>query len=630
MNKEATRVEKIIDQLIINSRPLYSKGTTERYFDTTIGGGNKRGISERELVAGLYYMNTQGCTIDQFARAAKISVARLEYIIDKSQMDTSFLAFRDRIFYSDDARDKYRSEYRSFDKFGEKMKEMDTFLKVDNEDVPNREIGQKRILGAYYLCTFDHKTVGNVADALNMKEETLTELWEQFMSEEWFEKFRENPDSWAINEGNAETNYLRNRCFQVLEKGNINTVSEAERINVLRYHPDNLRGLKRDLYTPEKYHQYCKIAVQANGLALQHVPQEIMFKDREMCLSGVREFGAALKYIPLSLRDREICKTAVSNFGYALWDVPPRVKDRDICWIAVMNDGRAIEFAPKSMISEELYIRAEADFKELFKPIRFAPDNAKLNRMRRTELSKKITGIAPRNLPKKGPVIKPSDIVLPDLAHFVPQITRKQREKAEQNWEYYSDKIAEFANRAIAFRMGALSAIEFMKYPPFNLSQNGLSESWAYREAVFASEYWVQKYPEKMRLFLMPKPYFISKTPLNVPLLTLKQCREANPYGESLRMSASDKVAFRILETYHAELAIAYRVGLITAKEYFNTPPAPNRIDFQDENQMKAAADQSTAYYANLFKEQVESRRSLYSKLANSSEKIEKQIVFKR
>lgn len=630
MNKEPTRVQMIIDELIINSRPLYSKGTNERFFDTNIGGGNKRGISERELVAGLYHMQTQGCTIQQFARAAQLSVTRLEYIIEKTQMDASFLAFRDRIFYNDQARDMYRSEYVSFDKFGQKMREVDTFLKVDNKDVPNQEIGKKRLLAAYYLCTFDHKTVGNVADALNIKEETLTDLWEQFMSEEWFENFRANSNSWAIGEGSKEANYLRNRCFQVLEKANVNKVSETERIKVLQYHPDNLRGLKRELYTPEEYHQYCRVAVLSNGLALQHVPQELMFKDREMCLQGVREFGAALKYLPFSLRDREICKTAVSNFGYALWDVPPRVKDRDICWIAMMNDGRAIEFAPKSMISEELYTRAEADFKELFKPIRFAPDDAKLNRMRRAELSKKITGIAPRNLPKKAPIIKPSDIVLADVTHFLPEATPGQRRNAEQNFEKYAPKIAEFANRAIAFRMGTLSAFEFMKAPPFNVNQTEMTENWAFREAVFASEYWVQKYPEKMRLFLMPKPYFISKTPLNVPLLTLKQCREANPYGESFRMSAADKVAFRILETYHAELAIAYRVGLITAKEYFNTPPAPYRNEFQNERQIKTAADQSTAYYANLFKEQIDNRRSLSSKTENNSEKTNIQTALKR
>ena len=624
MQKEQTRPTTVIDKLVINTRPLYSKGTEERFFDTTVGGGSKRGIRERDLIAGLYFMQTRGYTMEQFAHAANLSVSRLEYIIEKSQLDMAFIAFRDLIFYNEEARDKFRTEYMSFDKFGERIETMDSFLKVENDDVQNQEIGQKRLMAAYYLCTFENKSLQNVADALNMKEETLTDLWEQFMNEEWFDNFRANPDQWAINEGSREANYLRNRCFQVFERHNINTVDEFKRQDALRYHPDNLRGLKRSAYSPEQYHKYCRMAVKANGLALQHVPDEIKLQDREMCLDGVREYGAALKYIPLSMRDREICKTAVSNFGYALWDVPPRIKDRDICWIAIINDGRAIEFAPKSMISEELYIRADADFKELYKPKRFAPDDAKLNRMRRTELSKGITGIAVRNLPKKAPVVKVSDVAPTDFYYFAPKLTKSQKTAITQQWEFYAPKIAESANRAIAFRMGNLSAIEFLKQPPFNFSTTEMCESWAFREAVTASEYWVQKFPEKMRLFLIPKPYFISKTPMNVPLLTLKQCKEGNKYGASLRMDAPEKAAFQILETYHAELAIAYRSGFISAKEYFNTPPAPYRTEFKSDADLIAAADKSTAYYAELFKEKIQSRQSLSN--SKSLETIDNEV----
>lgn len=627
MDRQGERMQVVIGELQINSHPLRSKGTYERWFDTNVGLGNKRGIRERELVAGIYFMQTRGYTIEQFARAADISVPRLEYIMAQAEFDLPYRTFRDSILHDNEVRDKFRAEYKSFDKFGDRIGNQDKYLKVDNADVPDKEIGRNRLMAAYYLCTFEYKTLQNVADALVMNEDTLSELWDEFIGEEWFEEARKDMESWAAGEGSRETNYLRKRCFQVLERANINTVDETERIRVLRYHPDNLRGIKRELYTPEKYHEYCRIAVAANGLALQHTPQDIKIKDREMCLMGVREYGAALKYIPYGMRDREICKAAVSNFGYALWDVPPRIKDRDICWTAVMEDGRAIQFAPKSVISEDLYIRAEADFKELYKPQRFAPDDAKLNRIRRTEIEKETTGISVRNLPKKAPVIQVQDVTLSDLFYFIPGITRSQKLNAEKNWQSYAPKVAEYANRAIEFRMGNISAFEFLKKPPFNYSTLDMTESWAFREAVTESEYWVQKFPEKMRLFLMPKPYFMPKTPLNVPLLTLKQCKEANTYGAPTRMNTSEKAAFQILETYHAELAIAYRKGLLTARDYFNTPPAPFRDGFSNEKEMKAAADLSTAYYADLFREQISNKHIPVQEAALSEEAGEKRNI---
>ena len=600
---------KVIGELIINSYPLRSRGGEERFFDTLVGSGAKRGLRERELVAGIYHMEEKNYTLEQFARAAQLSVTRLQYIISQAEYDPLYQAFRDSILYNSEARDRLRADYLSFDTFGEKIGMQDIYLKVNNPDVPDGEIGQKRLMAAFYLNTFENKTTKNVADALNVSEDTLISLWDQYMNENWFADFRNSAHEWALNEGSKDTNYLRSRCFKVLERGNINTVSEDERIQALRYHPDNLRGIKPELYSPEKYHEYCRIAVRANGLALQHTPNEIKMKDREMCLDGVREFGAALKYIPEHMRDREICKTAVASFGYALWYVPPRIKDRDICWIAVMNDGRAIEFAPKSLISEDLYNRSDADFKELYKPHRFAPDDAKLNRMRRAELSKHITGIAVRNLPKKAPVFKPTDVKPADYFYICPNLTPSQKKELEAHWnETYAPKVAAYANRAMDFRMGELSAKEFLKQPPFNFSESEMSESWAFREAVTHSEYWVQKHPEKMRIFLMPKPYFISKKSLNVPLLTLKQCKEANPFSTPLRMDNYKKAAFRILETYHAELAIAYRTGLITAEEYFNTPPAPDRTQFKNSLERKNAADECTSYYANLFSKEIKAR----------------------
>lgn len=600
---------KRIGELIINSYPLYSRGSEERFFDTDIGSGSKRGIRERELVAGLYFMEANNYSMEQFARAVQLSETRLQYIIAQAEFDPMYQAFRDSILYNAEVRDRFRAEYLSFDKLGEKIGWQDTFLKVDNPDVPDNEIGRKRLMAAYYLSTYEDKSTVNVADALNMQEETLLSLWDQYMNESWFMDFRSAPEEWALNEGLKDTNYLRSRCFKVLERANINTVSEDERIRALRYHPDNLRGIDRNLYTPERYHEYCRIAVRANGLALEHTPDEIKAKDREMCLDGVREFGAALKHIPVFMRDREICKTAVASFGYALWYVPPRIKDRDICWIAVMHDGRAIQFAPKNLISEDLFKRSDADFKELYRPHRFAPDDAKLNRMRRAELSKNITGIAVRNLPKKAPVFQPTDVNPADYYYNVRNLTPAQKKEVEIHWsETYAPQIAAFANRAIEFRMGNLSAKEFLKQPPFSYSDSEMTESWAFREAVTVSEFWVQKYPEKMRIFLMPKPYFITKTSLNVPLLTLKQCKEANPYEIPFRMNNAGKAAFIILETYHAELAIAYRTGLMSAEEYFNTPPAPYMGQFKSVAERKAAADQSTAYYANLFRKEIEER----------------------
>jgi hypothetical protein len=100
----------------------------------------------------------------------------------------------------------------------------------------------------------------------------------------------------------------------------------------------------------ENYINLVEIAVQKNGCALQHVPQEL--RKYDICLKAVSSDGRALQYVPKELMKHEICLKAVSSDGRALKYVPQELMKYDICFKAVSSDGLSLQYVPQELMNE--------------------------------------------------------------------------------------------------------------------------------------------------------------------------------------------------------------------------------------------------------------------------------------
>jgi hypothetical protein len=98
----------------------------------------------------------------------------------------------------------------------------------------------------------------------------------------------------------------------------------------------------------ENYINLVEIAVQKNGNALQHVPQEL--RKYDICLKAVSSDGCALQYVPQELRKYDICLKAVSSDGRALQYVPQELMKYDICFKAVSSDGLSLQYVPQELM----------------------------------------------------------------------------------------------------------------------------------------------------------------------------------------------------------------------------------------------------------------------------------------
>jgi hypothetical protein len=82
--------------------------------------------------------------------------------------------------------------------------------------------------------------------------------------------------------------------------------------------------------------ELCKMAVQQNGLDLEHVQEQT----KELCYLAVRQNGLALQYV--QEQTEELCKMAVREYGHLLQFVQKQTEE--LCRLAVQQNGFALQY----------------------------------------------------------------------------------------------------------------------------------------------------------------------------------------------------------------------------------------------------------------------------------------------
>lgn len=99
-----------------------------------------------------------------------------------------------------------------------------------------------------------------------------------------------------------------------------------------------LMGIKQSCanlrYIPEKYksEEICRIAIEGDIRQFAYIPDR--YKTKELCLKAVQKDGELLEFVPKEYRTNEICLAAVNNSGAALQYVPKELKTYKIKKIA--------------------------------------------------------------------------------------------------------------------------------------------------------------------------------------------------------------------------------------------------------------------------------------------------------
>jgi Domain of unknown function (DUF4116) len=107
-------------------------------------------------------------------------------------------------------------------------------------------------------------------------------------------------------------------------------------------------------FVPEKYKtlELCNIAIRRDGRALQFTPEE--YKTFTLYHIAVQQSGRALRHVPKEYRTLELCYLAIEQNGLTLQYVPEEHKSLDLCRIAVKQDGMALRFVPTNNRTLEL------------------------------------------------------------------------------------------------------------------------------------------------------------------------------------------------------------------------------------------------------------------------------------
>jgi Domain of unknown function (DUF4116) len=107
--------------------------------------------------------------------------------------------------------------------------------------------------------------------------------------------------------------------------------------------PISLEVMISDLY---------QIAVEQNGLALEHVPKK--YRTPELCRIAVEQNGDALEYVPEDYKTPNLYQIAVEQNGLALTCVPENKRTSELCCLAVEQDRHALRFVPEEHRKPEL------------------------------------------------------------------------------------------------------------------------------------------------------------------------------------------------------------------------------------------------------------------------------------
>jgi hypothetical protein len=113
----------------------------------------------------------------------------------------------------------------------------------------------------------------------------------------------------------------------------------------------------------------CKTAVQGCGGRLLFVPKALIIEHPELCMLAVSQDGAALNYVPDSMRDPKICEVAVKQNGLAIQYVPKELLTPALYLAAVQQNGKVLKEIPLNMRSPEILLAAVEQFPELLNDI---------------------------------------------------------------------------------------------------------------------------------------------------------------------------------------------------------------------------------------------------------------------
>ncbi len=76
---------------------------------------------------------------------------------------------------------------------------------------------------------------------------------------------------------------------------------------------------------------------------------------KEMCMSGLKEDGSYLKFVPDAFIDAAMCLEAVKNNPNSIDDVPPKFMSQELCRVAVKLQGYLITHIPLEFVDEDMY-----------------------------------------------------------------------------------------------------------------------------------------------------------------------------------------------------------------------------------------------------------------------------------
>ena len=113
----------------------------------------------------------------------------------------------------------------------------------------------------------------------------------------------------------------------------------------------NGKSDKERLYSlPDKYktQQICDLAVKMDSYDFQFVPTQ--FITEEMCKEACsRDYGAALEYVPLTMRTREICDAAIARSADNIKFVPIKLRTLETCANVIARDKNLTQYIPHDL-----------------------------------------------------------------------------------------------------------------------------------------------------------------------------------------------------------------------------------------------------------------------------------------
>jgi len=142
---------------------------------------------------------------------------------------------------------------------------------------------------------------------------------------------------------------------------------------LLKYSGTALEFFPESQRSPER----CRIAVESDGFAVEHVPKSVLADDPDLCLTAVRDRPLAVGLIPESMLTQEVCDTAFAGDmeileyipvrfqtdrmwkwaekllvidGIDLVNFPEKARTPERCRMAVASDGTALKYVPGSVL----------------------------------------------------------------------------------------------------------------------------------------------------------------------------------------------------------------------------------------------------------------------------------------